>query len=114
MTEDKADKALREVIVNLTPSEYLGKPVPIEAQVQIDISDKLNANKLYYLENIKVNYKNMTGKTISYVSYEDYSNFKEKVENILDAAIVNAKQRESLQKLLNSAFYDSARFDCML
>ena len=114
MTEDKAENALRKVIINLTPSEYLGKPVPIEAQVQIDISDKLDASKLYYLESIKVDYKNMTGKTISYVSYEDYSNFKEKVENILDAAIVNAKQRESLQKLLNSAFYDDTRFDCML
>lgn len=114
MTEDKADKALKKVIINLTPSEYLGKPVPIDAQVQIDISDKLDANKFYYLENIKVNYKNMAGKTVSYVSYEDYSNFKEKVENILDAAIVNAKQRESLQKLLNSAFYDGTRFDCMI
>lgn len=114
MTENKADKALKKVIINLTPSEYLGKPVPIEAQVQIDISDKIDAEKFYYLDNIKVNYKNETGKTVSYVSYEDYSRFKEKVENILDAAIVNAKQRESLQKLLNSAFYDSSRFDCML
>lgn len=114
MTEDKTAKALRKVIINLTPSEYLGKPVSIEDQVQIDISDKLDTNKLYYLESIKVDYKNMTGKTISYVSYEDYSNFKEKVENILDAAIVNAKQRESLQKLLNSAFYDDTRFDCMI
>lgn len=114
MAEDKAEKALRKVIINLTPSEYLGKPVPIEAQVQIDISDKLDNNKLYYLESIEVDYKNMTGKTISYVSYEDFSNFKEKVENILDAAIVNSKQRESLQKLLNSAFYDDTRFDCML
>lgn len=114
MTEDKAEKALRKVIINLTPSEYLGSPVPIGAQVQIDISDKLDNSKLYYLESIKVDYKNMNGKTISYVSYEDYSNFKEKVENILDAAIVNAKQRESLQKLLNSAFYDDTRFDCML
>ena len=114
MADNKADKALKKVIINLTPSEYLGKPVPIEAQVQIDISDKLDANKFYYLENIQVDYKNMTGKTMSYVSYEDYSNFKEKVENILDAAIVNAKQRESLQKLLNSAFYDGTRFDCMI
>lgn len=114
MADNKADKALKKVIINLTPSEYLGKPVPTEAQVHIDISDKLDAEKFYYLENIKVDYKNMTGKTVSYVSYEDYSDFKKKVENILDAAIVNAKQRESLQKLLDSAFYDSARFGCMI
>lgn len=113
MTEDKAEKALREVVINLTPSEYLGKQVPMDASIQIDVSDKLDPEKYYYLENIKVDYGDY-GKTVAYISYEDYISFKEKVENILDATIVNSKQRESLQKLLNSAFYSSSRFDCTI
>lgn len=114
MTENKAsDKALKKVIINLTPSEYLGKPVPNDAPIKIDVSDKLDPEKFYYLDNIKIDYGEY-GKTMAYVSYEDYSSFKEKVENILDATIVNSKQRESLQKLLNNAFYDSTKFDCMI
>lgn len=113
MTENKADKALKKVIINFTPSEYLGKPVPIDACIQIDASDKLDPEKYYYLDNIKVDYGDY-GKTLGYVSFEDYTAFKEQVENILDATIVNSKQRESLQKLLNSAFYDSSKFGCMI
>lgn len=85
----------------------------MDASIQIDVSDKLDPEKYYYLENIKVDYGDYR-KSVAYISYNDYASFKEKVENILDATIVNSKQRESLQKLLDNAFYDSSRFDCML
>lgn len=113
MTEDKAEKALRKVYINLVPSEYFGMPIPNEAFVKIDISDKLEEDKKYYLDNIKVDYDDW-GRTITYVSYGDYEAFKKKIENILDATIVNNKQRESIQKLLNEAFWASTKHDATL
>lgn len=109
MTEDKAEKALRKVIVNLIPEEYRGGPIPNDVVVSIDISDKLEDGKYYCLENIQTEYETH-GNTISYVPYAEYERFKSAVENILDATIVNAKQRDSIQKLLNDAFFNAPRF----
>ena len=109
MTEDKAVKALRKVIINLIPEEYAGKPIPEGVITQIDISDKLEEGKYYCLESIKAEYdthENMIG----FVPYAEFEQFKKAVENILDATIVNTKQRESIQKLLNNAFYNTPRF----
>lgn len=104
MTEDKADKALRKVIINLVPQEKYGGPVSDEDLVQIDISGRLKEGTYYCLENIKADYGTY-GKTIRYIPFEEHEQFKREVECILDATIVNSKQRESVQKLLNSAFY---------
>lgn len=109
MSEDKAVKALRKVIVNLIPEEYRGVPVPNDVVVAIDISDKLEEGEHYCLENIKVEY-DTNGNTIGFVPYAEFEQFKSAVENILDATIVNAKQRDSIQKLLNNAFYNTPRF----
>lgn len=109
MTEDKADKALRKVIINLIPEEYHGRPIPTDAFVPIDISDKLEDDKYYYLESIKAEYESHEN-TIGYIPFAEYEQFKRAVENILDATIVNTKQRESIQKLLNDAFYNGPRF----
>lgn len=109
MTEDKAVKALRKVIVNLIPEEYSGRPIPEGVTTEIDISDKLEEGKYYYLESIKAEY-DTHGNTIGFVPYAEYEQFKKAVENILDATIVNTKQRESIQKLLNNAFYNAPRF----
>lgn len=109
MTEDKAVKALRKVIVNLIPEEYSGKPIPNDVIVAIDISDKLEDNKNYCLESVKAEY-DAYEKTIGFVPYAEFEQFKSAVENILDATIVNTKQRESIQKLLNNAFYNTPRF----
>lgn len=109
MTEDKAVKALRKVIVNLIPEEYSGRPIPENVTVSIDISDKLEEGKYYCLDSIKAEYdthENMIG----FVPYAEYEQFKKAVENILDATIVNAKQRDSIQKLLNNAYYNAPRF----
>ena len=109
MTEDKAVKALRKVIVNLIPEEYSGRPVPNDVIVSIDISDKLEEGKYYCLESIKAEYE-INEKTIGFVPYAEYEQFKKAVENILDATIVNTKQRDSIQKLLNNAFFNTPRF----
>ena len=109
MTENKAEKALRKVVVNLIPEEYYGKPAPEDAIISIDISDKLEDGKFYCLGNIQGDYESYRN-TISYVTYDEYEQFKKAVENILDATIVNAKQRDSIQKLLNNAFYNASRF----
>lgn len=109
MTEDKADKALRKVIVNLIPEEYSGKPIPENVTTEIDISDKLEEGRYYCLESIKAEYKTHEN-TIGYIPFAEYEQFKKAVENILDATIVNAKQRDSIQRLLNNAFYNAPRF----
>lgn len=57
MTEDKAEKALRKVIINLIPEEYSGRPIPDGVTTEIDISDKLEEGKYYCLESIKAEYK---------------------------------------------------------
>lgn len=109
MTEDKAVKALRKVIVNLVPEEYSGRPIPEGVTTKIDISDKLEDGRYYCLESIKAEYETH-GNTIGFVPYAEYEQFKKAVENILDATIVNTKQRESIQKLLNDAFFNAPRF----
>lgn len=108
MTEDKAS-ALRKVIINLIPEEYAGKPIPDGVITQIDISDKLEDGKYYCLDSIEAEYETHNNR-IGYVPFEDYNQFKTAVETILDATIVNAKQRESAQKLLNRAFYAGPKF----
>lgn len=115
MTEDKAVKALRKVIIDLIPEEYSGKPIPNDVIVSIDISDKLEEGKSYCLYDIEAKYNTQEkameyGKTIGYIPLAEYEQFKSAVENILDATIVNTKQRESIQKLLNNAFYNTPRF----
>lgn len=109
MTEDKAAKALRKVTINLIPEEYSGKPIPNDVTLSIDISDKLEDGKYYCLESIQAEYETH-GNTIGYIPIAEHEQFKKAVENILDATIVNTKQRESIQKLLNNAFYNSSRF----
>ena len=113
MADNKAEKALRKVIINLAPEEKFGEPIMVDDLIQVDITDKLDPTKLYYLASAKVDYVDF-GKEVTYVSFKEFEDFKEKVENILDATIVNAKQRESIQRLLNQAYYSGAKYDSML
>lgn len=110
MTEDKADKALRKVIINIVPQEKYGGPVEDKDILEIDISNKLKEGQYYCLDEIKVERDNLSY-SIKYVPFNRFLRFKDSVENLLDATIVNSKQRESLQKLLNTAFYASENFD---
>jgi hypothetical protein len=113
MADNKAEKALKKVIINLAPEEKFGEPVMVDELIQVDITDKLDQSKNYYLNSIRVDYGDY-GRDVNYVSFREFQGFKEKVENILDATIVNAKQRESIQKLLNQAYYSGAKYDVML
>lgn len=113
MTEDKADKALRKVIINLVPHGLYGGPVLEENIYKIDITDSLPEGELLCLDDIKVQ-RGEYSQTIRYIPWQDHEQFKSAVENILDATIVNSKQRESIQKLLNAAFYTSIKFDAAL
>ena len=113
MAEDKADKALRKVIINLIPEERHGGPVMEEDLLKIDISDKLEDGKYYCLESIKSVYDTHTNTTV-YIPFEKYSEVKKQVETILDATIVNSKQRASVQELLNRAFYSQIEFKAVI
>ena len=113
MTEDKADKALRKVTINLMPQDKYGGPVSGKDLLKIDISDKLKDGEHYCLGSIEVDYDSYSG-TLSYVTFEDHRQFKIAVENILDATIVNAKQRDSIQKLINDAFFTSKKFEAAI
>lgn len=113
MTEDKAEKALRKVIINLIPQGKSGGPIAEEDLFRIDVSDKLIDGRHYCLHSIQADYGTY-GTEISYVSWDDYNQFKIAVENILDATIVNSKQRDSIQKLLDNAFYTSKKFEAAI
>lgn len=113
MAEDKADKALRQVIINLIPQRFYGGPVDGKDILSVDISDKLQDGEFYCLYNIK-SVNGDLSYAVDYVPFNDHKQFKGAVENILDAVIVNAKQRQSVQQLLDEAFYSNKKFDCAL
>lgn len=104
MAEDKAEKALRKVIINLIPKSICGDgPVCLDEEaLHIDISDKLDNRERYFLGGISEEENNFK-RWIHYVSQDDFLIFKLEIENIFDAVIVNAKQRKSVQKMLDSA-----------
>ena len=108
MADNKAVKALRKVIINLIPEGDYGGPIIEEDLLKIDISDKLEDGTTYCLYSIQK--LSPYTSEISYVPWDDYKQFKYAVENILDATIVNAKQRSSIQKLLDEAFFTSKKF----
>lgn len=113
MTEDKVDTTLRKVIINLVPQRLYGMPVLEDECLKIDISDDIPDDELFCLHDIEVQRGKYSG-TFHYIPWQDHESFKSAVENILDATIVNSKQRESIQKLLNAAFYTSIKFDAKL
>ena len=109
MAENKVATTLRKVIINFVPEEYAGKPISEGVIKQIDISDKLENGKYYCLYSVQAKYDTHESE-ITYIPFEDYNQFKIEVENILDATIVNAKQRESVQRLLDQAFYGRGQY----
>lgn len=112
MVEDKAS-ALRETIINFVPQRLYGGPVLEEDILKIDISRMLKPDEFFCLDSITVGDADH-GVTIRYVPWEDYNQFRIAVENILDAVIVNDKQRKSIQKLLNDAFFNSKKFEAAI
>lgn len=110
MTEDKAEKALKQVTINFIPADKSNAPVVVSDVLSLDITDKLG-EKEYCLDSIHISYGSELQSHITYIPLEEANQFKNVVETILDAVIVNSKQRESAQKLLDNAFYNRPRYD---
>lgn len=108
MTEDKADKALRKVYINLIPSGYRDDVVlPENASTKIDISDKLNDKEYYIFNGITVE-RDGHKTVLSYVSYDQYIQFRNSVRNIIEASLVNSSQKDAVNKLIDEAFYQNS------
>lgn len=113
MTKDKADKALRKVIINLTTNPVSAVPIASDDSVSIDISDRLEEGKRYSIVGIKVEEGDL-GCNRGIIMEAAYNDFKKRVEDLLDATIVNAKQRESVQRLLNQAYWASRNYENLI
>lgn len=108
MTEDKAKEALRKVIINFSKNDSpIEHPIIEKDMVKVDVTDKVSDGCCCF-EGIRIEYGS-SGMTKYYISCEAFENFKASVEQILDAVIVNTKQRESVQGLLNKAYWDCKR-----
>lgn len=105
MTKNKAEKALKKVIINFSKDDSpIEHPVLDDDMVKVDVTDKLS-DGYYCFEGIRIEYGG-GGMTKYYISGEMFDHFKASVEQILDAVIVNTKQRESVQGLLSKAYWD--------
>lgn len=102
MTEDKAEKALRKVIINFTNKPY--NVVSSEDEmIKIDVTDQLPEG--YYLDSITVNRGGSNVHTIEFMERDKLRTIMEDIDTILDATLVNAKQRESVGELIEQCIY---------
>lgn len=102
MTEDKAKKALRKVIINFTNKPY--NIVSSEDEmVKIDVTDQLPEN--YYLDSITIDRGGSNVHTIEFIERERLRSIADDIDTILDATLVNAKQRESVGQLIKQCIY---------
>ena len=106
MTENKADKALRKVTVNFINHPDTNCGSSDDSMTSVDISAYLPDR--CYFHSIDVTRDEKLVETIYFISRGDYEHFRREVENILDATIVNTKQRDSIQRLLTKAFLSCA------
>lgn len=102
MTEDKADKAVRKVIINFT-----NKPFNVVSSddelIKIDVSDKLPEG--YYFSHITVDKGGTNCYSIEFIERDWLESLQRDIETILDATLVNAKQRESVGALIEQCIY---------
>ncbi len=102
MTEDKAEKALRKVIINFTNKPY-NVVLSEDDMIKIDVSDQLP--KGYYLGSITINRGGSNVHTIEFMEKEWLRYISNDIDTILDATLVNAKQRESVGQLIKQCIY---------
>lgn len=102
MTEDKAEKALRKVIINFTnkPSNLVCSE---DEMVKIDISDQLPED--YYLSYITIDRGGSNTHSIEFMERAWLSSIADDIDTILDATLVNAKQRESVGMLIRQCIF---------
>lgn len=102
MTEDKADKALRKVTINFT-----NKPYDIvsseDEMIKIDVSDQLPEG--YYLDSITVDRGGNNVHSIGFMEKDWLRSIALDIDVILDATLVNVKQRESVGQLIKNCLY---------
>lgn len=102
MTENKAEKALRKVIINFTNKPY--NVVSSEDEmIKIDVTDQLPNN--YYLDSITVDRGGSNVHTIEFMERDNLRRIADDIDTILDATLVNAKQRESVGQLIKQCIY---------
>ena len=107
MTENKANKALRKVTINFTNKPFSTHTVVSEDEMlKIDISDKLPEG--YYLDSITVDRDYQDGLnayTIEFMEKDWLRGIMFDINTILDATLVNAKQRESVGTLIEQCIH---------
>ena len=102
MTEDKAEKALRKVTINFTNKPY--NIVSSEDEmIKIDISDQLPEG--YYLDSITVDRGGSNIHSIGFMESDWLRSIASDIDVVLDATLVNVKQRESVGQLIKSCLY---------
>lgn len=106
MTEDKADeKALRKVMVNFTNTNEPANVAPSKkGLVQIDITEQL-PEEGYYLTGITVEKSKGYRYTIEFVEADWLYGIMNDINTVLDATIVNAKQRKSVGELIRQCIW---------
>lgn len=102
MTEDKAEKALKKVTVNFT-----NKPFNLvcseDEMVKIDISNDIPDG--YYLDSITVDRGGNNTHSIEFMERDWLRSIMADINTILDATLVNAKQRESVGSLIEQCLF---------
>lgn len=102
MTENKADKALRKVTINFTNKPY--NVVSSEDEmIKIDVSDQLPEG--YYLDYITVDRGGSNVRSIEFMERDWLRSIASDIDVILDATLVNTKQRESVGQLIKNCLY---------
>lgn len=102
MTETKANKALKKVTLNFTnnPASLVCSE---DELVEIDITDQLPEN--YYLISATVDRGGTYTHTVEFMEKAWLKDIADEIDTILDATLVNAKQRESVGQLVKRAIW---------
>lgn len=103
MTEDKADKALRKVTINFTNKPFNLEVSSEDEMIKIDISDQLPEG--YYLDSITVDRGGSNVHSIGFMEWDWLRSIASEIDVILDATLVNTKQRESVGQLIKNCLY---------
>lgn len=110
MAENKADKALKEANTNLKIKVYYSGKVPSECgstEFVLNAIDKEHRPWLF-----KCYFSDNPHSCIQFVdSLEVYQRLSRGLSNILDAVIVNAKQREALDKIVDHLLWGELASD---
>lgn len=103
MTENKADKALRKVIVNFTNKPTFNAVISEDEMIRVDITDKLPGE--CYFSGITIDRGEGDTITLDFIYRGWLDSVVRDIDTVLDATLVNSKQRESVGKLIKQCIY---------